>query len=232
MATSFRRLLLCVFAIAVSLGVASAGEDPAPELPKVVIVGDSIRLSYAPTVVKRLAGRAVVVSPKANGGDSSNVLKHLDQWVINEKPAIVHFNCGIHDTKKFKATGEFQVSPKEYEANLRKIVQRIRSETGAIVLFATTTPILDERAAQARRDRDYELLGASVDQYNVIAKKVMQDLKVPVNDLHSVLSNPAKPLKTEDLILSDGVHLAPEARELLGETVAAFIATHLPSHQK
>lgn len=81
------------------------------ELPKVVLIGDSIRLSYAATVIKHLNGKALVISPKANGGDSSNVLKNLDQWVIGEKPSVVHFNCGIHDTKKLIATGKFQASP-------------------------------------------------------------------------------------------------------------------------
>ena len=32
-----------------------------PPLPKVVLIGDSIRLGYAPLVTKRLAGQAVVV---------------------------------------------------------------------------------------------------------------------------------------------------------------------------
>ena len=42
---------------------------PNPPLPKVVLIGDSIRLGYAPLVAKRLEGKAVVVSPPANGGD-------------------------------------------------------------------------------------------------------------------------------------------------------------------
>ena len=78
-----------------------------PDLPRVLLVGDSIRLGYAATVEKELAGRAIVLSPKANGGDSSNVLKNLDEWVIRQRPNVVHFNCGIHDTKKSKKTGQF-----------------------------------------------------------------------------------------------------------------------------
>jgi lysophospholipase L1-like esterase len=222
-------LAILISAVALAPGLQAADETATTDLPKVVIVGDSIRLSYAPTVVKQLAGVAIVISPKANGGDSSNVLKHLDQWVINEKPAIVHFNCGIHDTKKFKSMGKFQVPPEQYAANLRKIVERIRTETDAVVLFATTTPIVDDRAAQTRRDRDYELLDASVCQYNAIAKKVMQELEVPINDLHSTLSNPERATKAEGLIGSDGVHLKSEAKELLGKAVAAFIGSHLPS---
>ena len=75
-----------------------------PELPKVVLVGDSIRLGYAPLVAKRLEGKARVVSAEANGGDSANVLAHLDEWVIREKPAVVHLNCGLHDLKLSKKT--------------------------------------------------------------------------------------------------------------------------------
>ena len=227
-----RLLLLCASAAAMGSGFTAADETVSSELPKVVIVGDSIRLSYAPIVVRQLAGKAIVISPEANGGDSSNVLKHLDQWVINEKPAIAHFNCGIHDTKKSKSTGKFQVSPAQYKANLRKIVERIRKETGAVVLFATTTPILDDRAAQARRDRDYELLGASICQYNAIAKKVMQELDVPINDLYSALSEPGQPSSVEDMIGNDGVHLQPEARERLGTAVAEFIDLHLSPRQQ
>ena len=93
--------MIRLFAICVvcSLSLVSFGQattDLLP-LPVVVLVGDSIRLSYAPMVATRLAEKARVVSPKPNGGDSSNVLKHLQEWVIAEKPDVVHFNCGIHD---------------------------------------------------------------------------------------------------------------------------------------
>ena len=223
--------LLSIAVLALSFSATAfgqSGETTIEALPKVILVGDSIRLSYARVVTEQLEGKALVVSPKANGGDSSNVLKNLEQWVIQQKPIIVHFNCGIHDTKKFKATGRFQVSPEQYEANLRTIVERIREKTGAVVLFATTTPILDDRAAAARKGRDYELLGRSVEQYNAIATKVTEELKVPVNDLHAAISKPDCPLKPETLIGNDGVHLTAPARELLGKQVAAFVCRQLP----
>jgi hypothetical protein len=100
-----------------------------------------------------LAGQAVVVSPQANGGDSSRVLQNLDEWAIREQPAVVHFNCGIHDTKKSKTTGKFQVPPDEYAANLRSIVERLRKETKAIVIFGLTTPVDDARAAGSPEGR-------------------------------------------------------------------------------
>ena len=51
-----------------------------PPLPKAVLVGDSIRLGYAPLVVRKLDGVAVVSGPKANAGDSATLLKNLDDW--------------------------------------------------------------------------------------------------------------------------------------------------------
>src|SRR5271167_2117354 len=79
-----------------------AGPSPKPELPRVVLVGDSIRLGYAPRVAQRLSGKAVVISPAENGGDSANVLAHLDEWVLRQKPNVVHLNCGLHDLKRSK----------------------------------------------------------------------------------------------------------------------------------
>ena len=183
-----RTSLSCLFVwLTVNSLALAADQPPKSDLPKIVLVGDSIRLGYTATVEKELAGRAIIISPKANGGDSSNVLKNLDEWVIRQQPDLVHFNCGIHDTKKSKTTGQFQVSPEQYEANLRKIVERIRKETKSTVVFATSTPILDDRAAKARSKVDYELLDDSIKQYNRIAGKVMQELRVPVNDLHEVV---------------------------------------------
>jgi lysophospholipase L1-like esterase len=206
--------------------------EPGTELPKVVLVGDSIRLSYTATVIKELDGKAVVISPKPNGQDSRNVLKHLEAWAIKEQPAIVHFNCGIHDTKKFKTTGKFQVSPEEYEANLRKIVERIRDKTDASVIFATSTPIIDDRAAKVRAERDYELLNESIEQYNAIAEKVMKELNVPVNDLNAKLNDPKAPETTATLIVADGVHLTPAGQQILGRQVARTIEDHLKARSK
>jgi hypothetical protein len=95
----------------------------------VVLIGDSIRLGYAPRVIERLRGRAVVVSPPANGGDSSNVLAHLDEWVLRQQPDVVHLNCGLHDLKRSRADGGHQVEVDRYAENLRRIVARIRGET-------------------------------------------------------------------------------------------------------
>ena len=150
-------------------GPATTQALPKVVLPKVVLLGDSIRQGYAPIVSELLAGRAIVVTPSSNGWDTVRLLKNLDEWAIREQPDVVHFNCGIHDTKRSKATDQNQVSPEQYEANLREIVQRLRKETKAKVVFALSTPIMDDRAKEAWTTRNYRVPNASITEYNGIA---------------------------------------------------------------
>ena len=61
------------------------------------------------------------------------------------------------------------------------------------------------------------------------------DLGLPavlVNDLHAAVSDPGEAFEREDLIAADGVHLTTAGRQLIGETVAAFIARQLAADGK
>lgn len=186
----------------------------APPLPKVVLLGDSIRLGYAPLVVKHLDGKALFLSVKDNGGDSRNILKHLDEWIIKEQPAVVHLNCGLHDLKRDRKTKQYQVPLPEYEQNLKEIVRRIKAETSASLVFATTTPILDER--HAKRGAAFDRLEADVRRYNAVALKVMRGAGVPVHDLHWVVEQGG----SEELLGKDGTHYSPAGYKTLAEAVA------------
>ena len=133
-------LIRCWFVLLLGImgSIAAAQEKPRP---RVVLIGDSIRMGYAPLVAERLAGKAIVISAKPNGEDTANVLRNFDEWVIKERPDVVHINAGLHDLKvKDKA---YQVPLAEYEKNLQTILERIRTGTKAKIIFATSTPILD-----------------------------------------------------------------------------------------
>ena len=219
------RLVFLLFITACSWPLAFTHADEPAKLPRVVLHGDSIRLGYAPIVAKKLEGKATVISYKNNGNDSTNQLKTIKEWAINEKPDIVQFNCGIHDTKKDKKTGKFQTSPEQYEANLRKIVETLRKETKAKVIFALTTPIHDERAKKQRADKEYDLLDASTVEYNKIAERVMKELQVPVLDLRAVCGDADE---QATLIVADGVHFTAAGSEKLATAVADFVESNLP----
>jgi dienelactone hydrolase len=147
-------LLSLVLLSTLTASAAQIKTPSAPKLPKVVLIGDSITAGYAPLVAKRLAGKAVVVSPAGSGGDSAQVLAHLEEWLVREKPSVVHFSCGLDDLA-------------QYESNLRQIVARLQREPSIAVVFANTP---EGRHADAKR-------------YNTIATAVMHEANIPVHDL-------------------------------------------------
>lgn len=201
----------------------------APALPRVLLVGDSIRLGYGPAVAKQLAGRAEVVSPKVNFADTATTLKLLDAALAEATapPAtgppptlIVHFNCGLHDLKRGAKTPTLRIPPGDYMTNLRLIVARLKKATPHVV-FATTTPILDDR--HAARNSGFDRYDRDVRAYNLRAVAVMADLGVTVNDLNAVVHDggPA------DLLGKDGTHYTPAGYDRLGDAVADCISRQL-----
>jgi len=180
--------------------------------PRVVLLGDSIRLAYQPLVAGLLAGHAAVDGPAGNCGDSATLLRR-----VRARPplgaALAVFNAGLHDLRRSGAGGGYQVEVEGYEANLAGIVAALRSG-GAAVLFATTTPIDDARhAASGKPTR----LDAEVRRYNDAAQRVTARLEVPVVDLYAALAgDPA-------LLDADGVHLTAAGTARAAGAVAAAI---------
>ncbi len=200
---------------------AATGSPGKSELPRVVLIGDSIRLGYAPIVARRLAGKAIVFSPDQNGGDSANVLRNLGSWVIRDRPDVVHLNAGLHDLKLSKETRQHQVEIESYRTNLHQIIALMKKETGASLIFANTTPILDQR--HAARGAGFDRLESDVERYNAIATAVMQEEGVPVHDLHGVVMEGG----IEEMLGVDGTHYTPEGYQRLGEAVADSVLRQL-----
>ena len=188
-------------------------------LPLVVLIGDSIRMGYQDHVISQLAGRAEIWVPKENGGDSRNVLAHLDQWVFSRQPDLVHVNCGLHDLKRaFGAESEVLLA--EYERNVRQILQRLQRELDGAVVWATTTPV-DEN--WHHQNKGFDRLEADVEAYNAAARAVAENLGVPIDDLFAVVEREGK----ARLLTQDGVHFTEEGSQLLGRVVAECVWGHL-----
>ena len=198
-----------------------ADASPGPGLPKVVLVGDSIRLGYAPgspsglrarpssSARRRMAATARTCSPTSTSGS------------LRQKPDVVHLNCGLHDLKRSKTDGHHQVELDRYAENLRRIVARIREGTDAALVFADTTPILDER--HARRGADFDRTEADVRRYNAAAIAVMGELGVPVHDLHWVVEQGGP----ETMLGPDGTHYTAAGSDRLAEAVADCVLRQL-----
>jgi len=210
-----------LLAAVLALAAPTAARADEPGKPVVVLIGDSIRRGYAPVVADRLKGLAEVVSPPEDGGDSRDLLEHLDEWVVRRKPAVVHFNAGLHDLGTDPKTGETRVGLDAYRKNLTEIVRRLESQTAARLIFATTTPVLDARHGEKQDDLCRE---ADVVAYNREARAVVaRSPVVAVDDLHGL----AERLGPSTALGDDGVHFTEAAYKALGEQVARSVRAAL-----
>lgn len=212
------RFLFAAAVVSCLASIALAVDQPAEKpLPTIVLVGDSIRMGYAPIAAEMLKDKANVISEKVNGGDSARILEHLNEWVIVHQPAVVHFNCGLHDLKESRKTKLPQVPIEDYEKNLREIVDRLQKETKARIVFATTTPIRDE--LHAKRGGDFDRREADVKRYNDVAIKVMKEKQVEIDDLHAVVDKAG----IDKIQRNDGTHYSPAGSKVLAEAVVKCV---------
>lgn len=211
-----KQFLVLLASLALASSVQAKGETPA-----VVLIGDSIRMSYAPTVEEALKDRVVVLSSKENYGDTSNTLKLLDKEALAHQPRVIVFNAGLHDLKVDRKTKAHQVEPEDYRKNLTAIRDRLLQATDARLIFATTTPVLDERHAT---NKPFDRLEKDVEVYNKIAIEVMSGNEhITVLDLHAA----AAKLGLADALVKDGVHFTPAAAKKLGAVVTQAVTKAL-----
>ncbi len=170
-------------------------------------------MGYQQTVRQELAGAAEVSWPEMNGYDSRNVLAKIDQWAIEPRPDLVHLNCGLHDLKRDRLHGQFQVPLEDYVANLQEVLQRLAGGTRATVIWATTTPV-NER--WHRQQKPFDRFEADVQAYNAAALEICARLGVKVNDLYTFVMHAGR----DRYMAADGVHFSADGYELLGVEVA------------
>ena len=191
-------------------------------LPNVLIIGDSISLGYTDDVRVQLAGQANVFRAPGNSGPSSCGVECVDEWIA-EHPgnwSVIHFNFGLHDIKLAPSckddpyVGGHQVTPDQYEANLRSVVSRLKM-TGARLIFATTTSV-PAGSLDPPRTRGDELA------YNDIAVKIMTASAVAIDDLYNV----ALPVINE-IQLNQNVHFTSDGYAMLAKAVALSINSAL-----
>lgn len=198
---------------------AFAKVEDEPGLPRVLLIGDSISIGYTVPVQQLLKGKANVHRPPTNCGPTTRGLAEIEKWLGDGKWDVIHFNWGLHDLKYMGSNGENladpaetgshqQVPPKEYEANLKKLVARLK-QTGARLIWRSTTPV--PQGAKGRVVGDAE-------KYNAIAAKIMNENQIAIDDQYAF----ALP-RLNEIQLKANVHFTADgSRELAKQTVAAI----------
>ena len=117
------------------------------KLPRILLLGDSIRIAYAPLVREKFQGKAEILDISENCEDSHKYLKRLQKWLKKADAAhldIIHFNCGLHDIKRKFNSIKNQQSIEKYQQNLNEIIAQLRKNSPAKLIWATTTPVIYE----------------------------------------------------------------------------------------
>jgi len=211
-------------ALFITLVTGAMGADPAPNptlvpiedvpgLPRVLLIGDSISMGYTVPTRKLLAGVANVHRAPENCGPTSRGVERIDAWLGDGKWDLIHFNFGLHDLKIME-DGKHQVPIEQYEANLRQLVERLK-QTGARLIWASTTPVPDAEVNPPRSDDD-------VAAYNAVAKRIMQENGIETDDLYSF----ALP-RLAEIQQPANVHFTPDGSRVLAEKVAECITEAL-----
>ena len=195
------------------------GEDHRPDLPRVLVLGDSIVNQYSTFLREKLIGRANV----RTGGTAYDAQPDWSAVVAREvtereremgRPFdLVQFNWGLHALKwaqgleysmRFKE-GLRCVPLERYGAELDKLVVELK-KTGRKLVWATTTP-----ANNGSQPDDAEA-------YNAIAREIMRRHGIAVHDLNAfVVTN--RIAQTEPR----NCHFPRNSAERLGEQVATTL---------
>jgi isoamyl acetate esterase len=189
-------------------------------MSRVMLLGDSIRMSYEGKVTEILAEDGHEVwGPPENCQFSLYTLASLGRWLTAfPDPDIVHWNNGLHDIGHNPNRAPVQMPIEVYAGNL-EFIGRHLAALGIPTLFATNTPVHPERPFHTDT---WSWRNEEIDAYNTAARVVMTDLGIPINDLHAVVSADCGTLLSEDQL-----HLSEAGQQACAAAVATAVGSRL-----
>ena len=186
-------------------------------MKNVLLLGDSIRQHYKAAVAEKLGSEYSVYGPEENCRFAAYTLNSLRNWLPSyPNPDIIHWNCGLWDTAIIYQEDGCFTPISEYVRNMLRILRELK-KTGAVIIFATTTPCRDEKALfpgpepTANRNEDIEA-------YNRAVLDAFRDEKLIINDLYSAIYE-----QRDKLILDDMIHPNEAGVATLADQVVSVI---------
>ncbi len=181
------------------------------DLPRVLLVGDSITKGYFAAAEKHLKGKAYcarLATSKcvADPGYADDLQLLLKQYNF----AVIHINNGLHG---------WGYSEIQYADGLTKTLKLIDEHAvGAKVIWVTTTPVRDSTDLQTFTARNIR-----VKERNRIAADIVERNGLPTNDLYGLM------VQHPDWHASDGVHFNGKGKDAQAKQVAKSVLRYLPA---
>ncbi len=182
------------------------------DLPRVLLIGDSITRGYYSEVEKRLAGKAYVARLATSRFVADPVLLAEVAVVLDSaKFDIIHFNNGLHGMNGY--------TEDDYRQHLPKLLATIRQHAPqAKLILALSTPM--RKAGQLAQFAENN---ERVKARNRIAAELAAKEQIPVDDLFSLVE------PHQEFWSNDGVHYNGKGTAAEAEQVAAEITKLLPN---
>lgn len=178
------------------------------DLPRVLLIGDSITRGYFDGVEKHLAGRAYCARLTTSKCVADPAFLDEVQLLLKQyRFKVIHFNNGLHG---------FGYTEEQYRAGLSALLDTLdKHAMDAKLIWATTTPVresgnLEQIAEETERVKARNRLAA------VVFENVL------MNDLYSLVE------QHQEYFSGDGVHFNDQGRELQAKQVAEVVLSCLP----
>jgi len=181
-------------------------------LPRVLVIGDSIVRDYYPEVEKRLAGKAFVARLATSRFVADPVLhKEIELVLEGTKFDVIVFNNGMHG---------WQHSEAKYREAFPKLIKTIRAHAPkARLIWATTTPLRDGKGVTGDTKAEYS--DERIAARNALAAEVVVARKIQTVDLNAAV-------RGRPDLHSDNVHFNSQGSQILAAQVSAAVEKLLP----
>jgi hypothetical protein len=181
-------------------------------LPRILLIGDSIARDYYPEVEKRLAGKAFVGRLATSRFVADPVLsKEIEAVLSSAKYDVIVFNNGMHG---------WQHSEEQYRKAFPKLIKTIRTHAPKVKLvWATTTPLRNGK--DITYDTKAEYSDDRIATRNALAAEVVASQKIPTVDLNAAVRGRPE-------LHSDNVHFNSKGSQILAEEIVSAVEKLLP----
>lgn len=177
------------------------------DLPRVLLVGDSITRAYYEDVRNKLGGKCYVDYIAMSYAVDSKVYTDVTAGFAGDSDyALIHFNHGLHG---------MHMTDKVYGEGIEKMLKEIGKNRK--VILATSTIVKESGNARI----DYRQTGIIL-RRNEIVRYIAGKYGYGVDDLYTVSANVPNEMRTDD-----GVHYTEAGSERLAEHVAKAILSAL-----
>ena len=228
--------------------------EPAPRLPSLFVLGDSISIHYGPTLERMLAGgftcdrkgsellgdQAAVEKREGvleriaaldsslealNGGDSASVLAYLQAKSASQIPG---WSVLLLNCGLHDVRRAPRSTNRQVEpenyAANLKCILELARALSQRVVWVRTTPVADAR--HQRLKPEFQRFDADVELYNRIADSIMEEAGIPIIDLYGFTRRLSPSAETLEDLYCDHVHFSEPVRQMQAAYIAGWLDAH------